>query len=108
MAARYDCLLLKNRTLTDHEKDNLNCVNVRSVICDNGVDVMIGPKERPFARHMHLDSAHHHHLDALLATIACYIDPTVKSLHDYPVRHVQSQSVAAAAAAPVQDACTPR
>ncbi|KAJ7983585.1 hypothetical protein DPEC_G00376210 [Dallia pectoralis] len=59
-----------------------------------------GPKERPFARHMHLDSAHHHHLDALLATIACYIDPTVKSLHDYPVRHVQSQSVAAAAAAP--------
>lgn len=92
MVVWYNCLLLKNRTLTDHEKENLDRVNVRSVI-HNGVDVMIGPKDSPFNRSMHVELTHHHHLDALLAMIACYVDPTVKSLNDYPVRHLQFAAV---------------
>jgi len=89
MDAWYDCLLLKDRTLTDHEKERLNCVNVKSVSC-NGVDVMIGPnKDSAFTRPMHVEPTHHHHLEALLAMIACYVDSTVQSLYEHPVRHVQ-------------------
>lgn len=87
MAAWHNCLLLKDRTLTDHEKKSLDGVNVRSV-SHNEVDVMIGPKDSPFTRPMNVQLTHYHHLNALLAMIACYFDPTVKSLYDYPVRHV--------------------
>lgn len=88
MSKLYDCLLLKNRTLTDHEKETLARVNVRS-LSDNGVDVMIGPTDSSFTRPMHLGAAHYHHLCALVAMIACYVTPEVKSLYDYPVRRVQ-------------------
>ena len=85
----YDCLLLKDRTLTDREKETLNSVNVKSV-SRNGVDVMIGPnKDSPFIRPMHVELTHYHHLEALLAMVACYVDPTVQSLYEHPVRHVQ-------------------
>ena len=50
---------------------------------------MIGPKDSPFTRPMYVELMHYHHLDTLLAMIAWYVYPTVKSLYDYPVRHVQ-------------------
>lgn len=87
MAAWYDCLLLKNRSLTDHEKEKLDRVNVRSVSA-NGVDVMIGPKESLFTRPMYVQLTHYHHLDALLAIMACYFYPGVESSYNYPVRQV--------------------
>lgn len=85
MFAWYNSLLLQNRT--DHEKKTLQRVDV-SVINQNGGDV-IGPRGKPFTRPMSIELTHYHHMEALLAMIACYIDPTVKSLYDYPERHVQ-------------------
>jgi hypothetical protein len=78
---------LKNRTLTDHEKEKLDRVNVRSA-SSNGVDVMIDPNESVFARPMYVQLTHYHHLDALLAIMACYVNPGVKSSYGYPVRQV--------------------
>lgn len=88
MTTWYDCLLLKNRTLTDFQMEILDRVDV-TCGSNEGVGVMIGPKRISFARPMYIESTHHHHLNALLAMIACYVDPSMKSLYDYPARHVQ-------------------
>lgn len=90
-AARYNCLLLKSRTLTDHEKTNLDHVGVSFITCMQ--DVLIGPKDGHFTKPMSVELTHYHHLDNLLAMMACYVDPNVKSISDYPVRHVQLASV---------------
>lgn len=87
MAGWYDCLLLKDRTLTDYEKEKLDRVNVRAGSAKGG-HVTIGPKDSLFTRPMYVPLTHYHHLDALLAIMACYVSPRVKSLYDYPVRHV--------------------
>lgn len=42
---------------------------------------------------MGVELTHYHHLDNLLAMMACYVDPNVKSVSHYPVRHVQLTSV---------------
>lgn len=85
--AWYDCLLLKNRTLTEHEKRNLNHVGI-SCMTRRG-DELIGPKGGGFSRPRSVALTHYHHVNNLLAMMVCYVDPTVKSLSEYPVRDVQ-------------------
>lgn len=80
MAAWYNCLCLNTRTLTDHKKGNLNRIN-KTTNSHNGIDIMIGPEDSPFSRPMYVELTRYHHLYALLAMIASYIDPTVKSLY---------------------------
>ena len=87
----YDCLLVKNRILTKYEKETLQSVNVTFSILDDG-DTMIGLTDSRFVRPMYLELTHYYHLDAILAMVATYIDPGVKSLHDYPMRHVRCEA----------------
>ena len=86
MSVWYDCLRLNNRTLTDHEKKNLGCVHVKCVT-RGGCD-WIGPQESRFDRPLFVEFTHRHNIGDLLALLCCYVDPTVKSLHDYPQRHL--------------------
>ncbi|TKS64986.1 hypothetical protein D9C73_027778 [Collichthys lucidus] len=103
-AVLYNCLLLKSRTLTDHEKMNLDHVGVSYTSHEEYV--LIGPKGGDFTSPMTIELTHYHHLDNLLALMACYVDPDVKSLSDYPApsntvtvdnqtseRHVEAQTV---------------
>lgn len=83
----FNCLLLKNRSLTTYEMERLKRVNVQVVVDET--DVVIGPKDSPLSRPMHVTSTHYHHLDALLAILVCYVDPSVKHLNGYPVRRVR-------------------
>lgn len=89
-AVLYNCLLLKSRTLTDHEKTNLDHVGVSYIPHEEYV--LIGPKGGDFTSPMTIELTHYHHLDNLLALMACYVDPDVKSVSDYPVRHVQPRA----------------
>lgn len=88
MAMWYDCIVLINRTLTEQERINIDHANLKVDIDILG-NVTIGPKKSLFSRAMSVELTHYHHLDAILAMIACYVDPTVKSLCNYPVRQVQ-------------------
>ncbi|XP_064814049.1 piggyBac transposable element-derived protein 4-like [Oncorhynchus masou masou] len=84
MAAWYDCLLLKDRTLTDYEKEKLDRVNVRAGSAEGG-DVTIGPTDSLFTRPMYVPLTHYHHLDALLAIMACYVSREWKVCATIPV-----------------------
>ena len=59
-------------------------LNIVTFVSHNGVNVMIGPKNSPFTRSMHIELTQYHHLDALLAMIVWYIGPTINGLYDYP------------------------
>lgn len=83
----YDCLLLTNRILTTCEQKNLDFVELKSVTCPQGV--MIGPKESLFLRPMDLQLTHHHHLNAVLSIVSCYIYPQCQAALCYPASHVE-------------------
>ena len=91
MPAWYDCLRLNNRTLTDHEKNNLNRVDVKCVSLE-GYD-LVGPRESRLARPLFVEFTHQHNVGDLLAVLCFYVDPNVKSLCDYPSRHVRFAAI---------------
>ncbi|KAI4792891.1 hypothetical protein KUCAC02_033086 [Chaenocephalus aceratus] len=87
MSPWYNCLLLQNRTLNAHEIEYLKRANVLSVRSGES-DFVIGPEGSPLNRPMYVQLTHHHHVDALLAMIGCYVDPKVTGSQEYPLRSV--------------------
>lgn len=86
MALWNNSLILRDRILTEHEKDILSHIDVE--IDTDGVHTWIGLRGKAFTRPLHLDRTHHHHLNAILALVAWFIDSDVRDCYDYPVKHV--------------------
>lgn len=90
MTETFDCLRLKGRILTDHEKIQLSRINLIS-IKEEDPDTIIGFTEEPYLSMLDIELTHCHHLDAILTMIAQYIYPQVKDLiySEYPPRRVK-------------------
>ncbi|KAE8277983.1 hypothetical protein D5F01_LYC23980 [Larimichthys crocea] len=89
-AVLYNCLLLKSRTLTDHEKTNLDHVGVSYIPHEEYV--LIGPKGGDFTSPMTIELTHYHHLDNLAPSTQAPSN-TVTVDNQTSEGHVEAQTV---------------